>query len=318
MINILLVLVGFLLLIGGAEYLVRGASSMAARFNVSPLVIGLTIVAFGTSMPELTVNVLAALRGSADLAIGNVVGSNIANILLVLGVAGLIAPLTVKSNTVWKEIPFALLGVVLLLIMGSDARLDDTTFNALTRTDGLALIAMLIIFLYYIFGLAKSEKFEQTEKVKVYSLVVSTLFFIAGLVGLVVGGQALVNGAINVASALNVSEGLIGLTVIAIGTSLPELATTIVAVKKGQNDIAIGNIVGSNIFNIFWVLGITSIITPIPFTNAVSYDVLVGIIASLLLFLFMFVGKKHAINRYEAGAFLAVYTGYILYVINRG
>lgn len=318
MIDILLITVGFVLLIGGAEYLVRGASSIAARFKVSPLVIGLTIVAFGTSMPELTVNVLAAIRGSADLAIGNVVGSNIANILLVLGAAGLIAPLTVKSNTVWKEIPFALLGMVLLLIMGNDARLDDTPFNALTRTDGLALIAMLVIFMYYIFGLAKSEKFEETEKVKVYSPWGSVGLFIGGLIGLVAGGQALVAGAVSLATALNVSEGLIGLTVVAVGTSLPELATTVVAVKRGQNDIAVGNVVGSNIFNVFWILGITSVITPIPFTDAVSYDVMVGIAASLLLFLFMFVGRKHTVNRYESAAFLALYASYIIYAINRG
>ena len=161
--NIFLIVLGFILLIGGAEYLVKGAASIAQKYKISPLVIGLTIVAFGTSAPELTVNVLAAIKGSTDLAIGNVVGSNIANILLVLGVAAVMSPLTVKSNTVWKEIPFALLGMVLLLVMGNDARLDETPFNALTRTDGFALLAMMIIFLYYIYGLIKSEKSEIQE-----------------------------------------------------------------------------------------------------------------------------------------------------------
>jgi len=317
-INILLLLFGFVLLIGGAEYLVRGASSIAARLNISPLVIGLTIVAFGTSAPELTVNVLAALRGSTDLAISNVVGSNIANILLVLGVAAIITPLKVKSNTVWKEIPFALLGAVMILILGNDALLDNTGFNAITRTDGLALLSLLVIFLYYIYGLVKSEKSPETEDVKEYSLWISIGLFIGGLIGLVVGGQFLVNSAVSIATSLGISEALIGVSIIAFGTSLPELATTVVAVRKGQRDVAIGNVVGSNIFNIFWILGITSTIAPIPFSSAINADVLVGIGASLLLFVFMFTGRRHGVNRKEGIAFFALYIVYIVYVIMRG
>lgn len=316
--DIFLLLIGFILLIGGAEYLVKGAASIAARFNVSPLVIGLTIVAFGTSAPELTVNVLAALRGSTDLAISNVVGSNIANILLVLGVAAIITPLKVKSNTVWKEIPFAVLGMVLLFIMGNDAFLDSTSFNAITRTDGLELLALLVIFLYYIYSLAKNEDYGAEEDVKEFSTLVSTGFFIGGLVALVSGGQFLVNGAVGLATSLGVSETLIGVSIVALGTSLPELATTIAAIRKGHKDIAIGNIVGSNIFNIFWIVGITSVIAPIPFTTAINMDVVVGIGASLLLFIFMFTGKRHYMSRGEGVIFLSLYAGYIAYVIARG
>ena len=316
--DIFLLLIGFVLLIGGAEYVVRGASSIAARLNVSPLVIGLTIVAFGTSAPELTVNVLAALRGSTDLAISNVVGSNIANILLVLGVAAIITPLKVKSNTVWKEIPFALLGIILLFIMGNDTFLDNTTFNALTRTDGLALLAIFIIFLYYIYSLAKNENYGAEEKVKQYNLVASSGIFIGGLIALIAGGQFLVNGAVDIATTFGVSETLIGVSIIALGTSLPELATTVAAVRQGHRDVAIGNIVGSNIFNIFWILGVTSVIAPIPFSAAINADIMVGIGASLLLFIFMFTGKRHYMNRLEGITFLSFYALYISYVVIRG
>lgn len=316
--DIFLLLIGFILLIGGAEYLVKGAASIAARFNVSPLVIGLTIVAFGTSAPELTVNVLAALRGSTDLAISNVVGSNIANILLVLGVAAIITPLKVKSNTVWKEIPFAVLGMILLFIVGNDIFIDGDTFNAVTRTDGLEFLALLVIFLYYIYSLAKNEDYGAEEDVKEFSTLVSTGFFIGGLVALVSGGQFLVNGAVGLATSLGVSETLIGVSIVALGTSLPELATTIAAIRKGHKDIAIGNIVGSNIFNIFWIVGITSVIAPIPFTTAINMDVVVGIGASLLLFIFMFTGKRHYMSRGEGVIFLSLYAGYIAYVIARG
>ncbi|PWF45457.1 sodium:proton exchanger [Massilia glaciei] len=323
MLNILFIVIGLVILVAGAEGLVRGAASIAARLKISPLVIGLTVVSFGTSAPELTVNLVAASNGSPDLAVGNVIGSNIGNILLILGVCAMIVPLEVKSSTVWKEIPLALLGVVLVLIMGNDEFFDGVGFNALTRTDGMALLALMIIFMYYVFGLAKGDRAKEEisnvgEEVKTFSLPVSSILTVAGLAGLVFGGQLLVSGATAIAKAAGLSEALIGLTVVAIGTSLPELATSVVAALKKQADIAIGNIVGSNIFNVFFVLGTTSTITALPITLALSIDILVSIGASLLLLLFMFTGKQHRLVRWEGALFLGLYVVYLIYLIDRG
>jgi cation:H+ antiporter len=323
--DFILILLGLVVLIAGAEGLVRGASSLAAGFKISALVIGLTVVALGTSSPELTVNVLAALGGSPDLAVGNVVGSNIANIFLILGITALIVPLTVKSSTVWKEVPLALMGIILIFIMGNDHFFDGTPLNALTRTDGIALLALMIIFMYYVFGLATSDQSDADaeiiasgEKVTVYSIPKSIGLTLLGLGGLILGGRMLVTGAVDVASTAGISEAMIGLTVVAIGTSLPELATSIVAALKKQADIAIGNVVGSNIFNVFFVLGTTSTITPLTFSGAINFDIGVAIFATLLLFLFMFVGGKHRLIRWEGGVFVALYIAYMVFVVFRG
>lgn len=323
LLNILFIIIGFIILIAGADALVRGAASLASKLRISALIIGLTVVSFGTSAPELTVNILAALNGSPDLAIGNVVGSNIANIFLVLGVTALIVPLTVKSSTIWKEIPLALLGVILLFIMGNDSLFDGMNFNALTRTDGIVLMSLLVVFMYYIFGMAKKERSSKTdaeeeEEVKQYSVPASLGLTFVGLVGLVVGGRLLVNAAVAMAQEAGLSEAFIGLTIIGIGTSLPELATSVVAALKKQADIAIGNVIGSNIFNVFWVLGMSSTILQLPFSAAINVDVLVSIGATLLLFIFMFTGGKRRLVRWEGATFLVLYAGYIVFLINRG
>lgn len=319
------IVAGLGMLIAGAEGLVRGAASLAARLRVSPLVIGLTVVAFGTSAPELTVNLIAAIQGSADIGIGNVVGSNIANILLILGISSLIVPLTVTHNTVWKEIPLALLGVVLLFIMGNDQLLDGTGFNALTRTDGLALMSLFFIFVYYITGLARAERAaqadaveEEDEPVRQYTMLSSIALTIGGLGGLVIGGRLLVDGAITLAEAAGLSEALIGLTVVAVGTSLPELATSAVAAFRGHADIAIGNVIGSNIFNVFWVLGLTSTILRLPFNPATNVDILASVAATALLFGLMFVGKRRQLERWQGAILVLLYAGYIVYLIQRG
>lgn len=322
--SIVAIIAGLVVLILGAEGLVRGASSLAAKLRISPLVIGLTIVAFGTSAPELTVNILAAFRGSPDLAIGNIVGSNTANILLILGITAIVRTLKVKSSTIWKEIPLALLGAVLLFVMGNDALFDGLGFNAITRTDGIALMSLMLIFMYYIFSLAKNERqhgkdeASEDESVKVYSYPVSAVMSLAGLAGLIIGGRLLVTGAIDVAQAAGLSEALIGLTIVAVGTSLPELATSIVAAIKGHADIAIGNIIGSNIFNVFWVIGLTGIITPLPFSAAINFDVLVSIAATALLFLFMNIGGHKRLVRWEGGVLLASYAAYVIFIVYRG
>jgi cation:H+ antiporter len=321
-IQILFLIVGLAVLVVGADWLVRGASSLAARMKVSPLVIGLTIVSFGTSAPELTVNIAAALNGSPDIAIGNVIGSNIANILLILGICAIISPLSVKSSTVWKEIPLAALGMFLIFVMGNDALFDGVGFNALTRTDGIALMALMVIFMYYIFGMAKRDKMSvesaKDEGVKLYGTWASVGLIVVGLAALVAGGQLLVDAAVQIAKQAGLSESLIGLTIVGIGTSLPELATSVVATLKKQDDIAVGNIVGSNIFNVFWILGLSSVITELPFNTAASIDVLVGLGATIILMAVMFIGKKHKLTRLEGIIFLTIYAAYILYVVNRG
>jgi len=316
LIPILLLIVGFVILIAGAEFLVRGASSIARRFGISPIVIGLTVVAFGTSTPELAVNIFSALKGSSDIAIGNIIGSNIANILLILGVSSLVYPLVVKKNTVWKEIPFALLAVVLVYTMGNDSLFDGGSFNSITRTDGFSLIAIFIIFMFYIFGIAKTS--GESEKVVVYKTWIASLMTLGGIGALFLGGNILVNNAVILAQAAGLSEALIGLTIVAVGTSLPELATSVVAAIHKHNDIAVGNIVGSNIFNVFWILGLTATMLQLPFNPATNLDVLVSIGATVMLFMVMFIGKKRTLERWQGGLFILAYVVYIVYLIYRG
>lgn len=330
--DIVSVIAGLVILILGAEGLVRGASSLAAKLRVSALVIGLTVVAFGTSAPELTVSLLSALQGSADLAVANVVGSNIVNVLLILGVCAMIIPLSVKSSTVWKEIPLALLGVFLVFTMANDSLFDDLPLNALTRTDGIALLALMAIFMYYVFGIAKHDRGREGDdtaeetlaeaedgEVKQFNLWASIGMAFAGLAGLVLGGRLLVLGATDIAEAAGLSEALIGLTVIAIGTSLPELATSVVAALRKHADIAIGNVVGSNIFNVFFVLGVSSTVSPLPISSALNFDIAVSIFAMLLLMVFILSGKlKHRLTRWEGLAFVLMYIAYVAYLVIRG
>lgn len=315
-IPILFLILGLVVLIIGAEGMVRGASSIACKMKISPLVVGLTIVAFGTSAPELLVNIFSALEGSSDLAIGNVVGSNISNILLILGISAIITPIAVKKTTTWKEIPFALLASVLIFTMGNDLLIDGMGQNAITRTDGFALIALLCIFMYYIIGIAKQE--ANGEKIETYSYPASTAMVVFGIVGLFWGGKLLVDNAIILAKLAGMSEALIGLTIVAIGTSLPELATSVVAALKKQNDIAVGNIIGSNIFNVFWILGLTSTLLQLPFNPATNFDVGVAIAATFALFFAMFVNKKHTLERWQGVLFVVSYLIYITYLVIRG
>lgn len=305
------------ILVAGAEALVRGSASMAKKLGISSLVIGLTVVAFGTSMPELVVNMVSAFKGTADIAIGNIVGSNIANILLILGIAAMIYPLKVSGSTVWKEIPFAVLALALVFIMGNDALVDGMNFNILSRTDGLLLISVFIIFMFYIVSLARKGEVKE-EKVTLYSWPLSIVFTLVGLGLLCFGGKILVDNAVILATLAGLSQAFIGLTIVAVGTSLPELATSVVAAIHKHDDIAVGNIVGSNIFNVFWILGLTATLMPLPFNPAASFDVLVGVAVSLLLFFFMFVSTKHKIDRWQGAAFLALYVGYIVYLVDRG
>ena len=308
-----LVFAGLVLVVLAAEALVRGAASIAKRLSISEIVIGLTIVALGTSAPELVINTIAAARGNHTLVFANIFGSNMANILLVLGVAAAISPLVVKKSTVWKEIPFLMLAtLVVLLLVYSPWGLGSE--NLLSRVDGLILLGLFAAFLVYTFGLSKVESSDQRD-VALYSHLVSAMMILGGLVGLFFGGRFTVDGAVNIAGQLGVSEKLMGCTIVAIGTSLPELATSAVAAYRGRSDIAIGNIVGSGIFNLLLVLGVSSLIRPVQyFPAAFNIDAIALVAATAALFLIMFTGKKHKLDRWEAVMMLLGYVAYMGYL----
>ncbi|MCB0596612.1 MAG: calcium/sodium antiporter [Lewinellaceae bacterium] len=315
MISLLILIAGFVLLIFGANMLVDSASALAQRLKVPNIVIGLTIVAFGTSSPELAVNLMAAAQQNAGLVLGNVIGSNILNILLILGISALYAPLAVKSNTTWIEIPLAFLAALLVLVAAGDVLLDGSPENVITRSEGIVMIFFFIIFLVYTFQLIRRSQPEEPMEVKAYSIPRSILFIALGLALLVIGGHFIVQGATAIALKFGLSERLIGLTVVSIGTSLPELATSIAAASKKNTDMAIGNIVGSNIFNVFFILGASAIVFPVPVTGPAFFDLGMHILAGALLFLFIFTGKGHRLERWEGGLFLGVYVFYLGYLV---
>lgn len=313
-----LFVVGFIVLIKGADLLVEGASSIAKKFNISNLVIGLTIVAFGTSAPELVVNIVAALEGKTELAFGNILGSNIANVLLILGISAIICPLTVKRNTVWIEIPLSMLAILVVAAMANDILIDRVNLSVISRSDGIVLIGFFFVFLYYTINIAKSNEGEVVESVDQYSTLRSIIMVILGLTGLVFGGNWIVEGAIKLALALGLSESLIGLTIISVGTSLPELATSAMAAYRKESDIAIGNVVGSNIFNIFWILAVSSIVQPINLQPNNNFDISMLIFTNIILFACLFIGKRHILDRWQGLVFVLVYIAYIVYLVARG
>lgn len=310
-----LLIVGLVVLVFGAESLVKGASSIASRFGITPLVIGLTVVAFGTSMPELTVNFYSAFTGATDIAVGNIIGSNIANILLILGITALIIPLSVQSSTVKWEIPFMLLAMAMVFVVGNDRLFDGALTDVITRTDGLGLLGVMAIFMFYIFAIAKTDPMIQEGKEKQVGPWLAVGLVLIGLTGLVVGGKLLVDNAVVLARFVGLSEAVIGLTVVAVGTSLPELATSVVAALRKQADIAVGNIVGSNIFNVFWILGATSIMAPLPTHQGFMVDSLVGLGATIALLVVIVIGRPKFIERWHGAAFLVAYIAYVAYLV---
>lgn len=314
---IVLIAIGLVVLAYGADWLVAGASSLAKRLGISALVIGLTVVAFGTSTPELVVNLYSVLAGTPDIAIGNIVGSNIANILLILGLCALISPLTVSHSTTWKEIPFALLAMALVFIFGANTLVGDLGPNSISRGEGLALVAFFIIFLYYIVAMAKQDPATTETSYEERPLFSSIGLILLGLLGLVVGGKVLVEEAVYLAKLVGLSEAVIGLTIVAVGTSLPELATSLIATRKGNYDIAVGNIVGSNIFNVFWILGISAVIIPLPMSGGFLVDTVIAGIATLFLFLCMFIGKRHSLSRVQGFLFVLLYVTYVCFLLFR-
>ena len=316
MLTYVLFIIGFVILIKGADLLVDGAASVAKKFNISSIVIGLTIVAFGTSAPEFVVNIFASVKGNSEIAIGNILGSNIVNIFFILGIAAVIHPIVAKENTAWKEIPLSLLAAILIGVLANDVLIDGGTFSGLTRIDGIVLLSFFIIFMYYTFGISKVTGDEENIEIKSLSSGKAAIFILGGLTGLIVGGKWIVDGAVKIAELFDVSQSLIGLTVVAIGTSLPELATSAVAAYKKQADIAIGNVIGSNIFNTFWILGVSAVIRPLPFSRDSDPDILMNICASTLLFVILFIGKRHIVERWQGYLMIAIYIGYIVFLVN--
>ena len=319
--DILFLVGGLLLILLGANGLTDGAASVAKRFHIPSIVIGLTIVAFGTSAPELTVSISSALKGSVDIAIGNVVGSNTFNTLMIVGCTALFAPIAITRNTLKREIP---LSSFVLLICANDVFLDGGGENILSITDGLLLLCFFAIFLSYTFAIAKrdgsmkepeKEHLQEEDEIRLLPAWKSTLYILGGLTGLIIGGNFFVDGASGIARGLGVSESIIGLTLVAGGTSLPELATSIVAALKKNPEIAIGNVIGSNLFNIFFVLGCSASITPLRLTGITNFDLWVLVGASLLLWLFgVFFGKR-IITRLEGSILILCYIAYTAVLI---
>ena len=323
--NILFLIGGLILILLGANGLTDGAASVAKRLRIPSIVIGLTIVAFGTSAPELTVSVSSALKGSADIAIGNVVGSNIFNTLMIVGCTALFAPIVITRNTLKKEIPLCILSSVVLLVCANDVFLDKAPENILNRVDGLLLLCFFAIFMGYTFAIASKPSStggqeehpvpEEEKEIKLLPWWKSVLYIIGGLAALIYGGQLFVNGATGIARNLGVSESIIGLTLVAGGTSLPELATSIVAALKKNPEIAIGNVIGSNLFNIFFVLGCSASITPLHLSGITNFDLLTLVGSCILLWLFGLFFAKRTITRIEGSIMILCYVAYTVVLI---
>lgn len=311
--QIILLLLGLVLLILSAEWLVGGATSLARKFRVSDLTIGLTVVAFGTSAPELVVNLFASSTAHQDIVFGNILGSNNFNLFIILGIAGLVLPLKVHVTTVWKEIPMSLAALVVFFLMVNIP--SGGGERVLGRIDGLILLILFVMFQYYVYQQMKSYEPEHHEQRKPGGLFRIIAFIVLGLAGLVIGGKLVVSNAVIIAKAIGVSEKVIGLTIIAAGTSLPELATSLVAAYRKNPDIAVGNIVGSNIFNILLIGGMVSVVKPVSYSPVFNIDFYILAAGTVLLFITMFTSQKHKLDRWEAALLLTLYAGYTTWLI---
>lgn len=315
--NFILLLIGFVVLIKGADFLVGGASSAAKKLGISNIAIGLTVVAFGTSTPELVVSLLSAINGKTDAAFGNVIGSNNFNLLFILGIAGIIYPLVVQRNTVKFEVPLSLLAALVLYLLVNDLRIWNSSENILSRWDAVILLVFFLGFMVYVYRTMTqgTDVNAPEEQIKLYHPLISIGLMVLGIAMLVGGGKLVVDSAIEIAQQFGLSEKLIGLTILAAGTSLPELATSAVAAYRKNTDIAIGNVVGSNIFNIFFILGITGLVSPIPFSMAMNFDIYILCGATVVLMIFMFTLNQRKLDRWEAFMLLAGYIAYTVFLI---
>lgn len=320
LLDVFFLLLGLVLILVGANCLTDGASAIAKRWGVSDLVIGLTVVAFGTSAPELAISLISALNGSAEMAIGNVVGSNIFNVLVIIGVTAMVMPIKIERSIMTNEIPLVLLSAIALLTIANGPILDGAQAMCVSRVNGILLLLFFLIFMRYTFSQAKTAgpedpAAESGAGVKQMPLWKAVLWVVGGLLALIYGGDRFVAGASGIASALGVSDAIIALTIVAAGTSLPELATSVTAVLKNKPGIALGNVIGSNIFNIFLVLGATATVRPLGFGNIGNLDLLVLTGACMLFWLFGWFFKVRTITRIEGALLALCYVGYILYLI---
>jgi len=313
----LVLLIGLVVLIKSADFLVAGASSIAARLGISSLVIGLTIVSFGTSLPEMLVTMVSGLRNNADLAIANVIGSNIANVLLVLGVAAIVRPLRVQDSTVVSEIPFSLTAALLVGFLANAALFSPIHELSISRLDGGILLFFFVLFMLYVYKMSREQAAEAVEASAVLGTTRASIYILGGIVGLYFGGGWVVDGAVGIAQWLGVDDALIGLTVIAIGTSSPELVASAVAAYRNQSDIAVGNVVGSNIFNLLWVLGLTSSVVELPFEVISNTDLVMVIASSAMIIIALALSRNSTILRSHGIAFVTLYVAYLVYVVGR-
>lgn len=308
LLQVLILAAGFLCLIKGSDWFVDGSSSIAAKFGIPQLIIGLTIVAMGTSSPEAAVSITAALEGNADITVGNIFGSNILNIFIILGLSAAIVPIAIAPSTIKYETPFMVAVTILMLLLGLD--------GSLSLIDGIIFVTLLVVYIVYLIKMAKkdggADKKEEEEK-KEISVPKSIIFAVVGLGLIILGSNLTVDAATKIAQAIGISERFIGLTVVALGTSLPELFTSVSAARKGNADIAIGNVVGSNLFNILFVIGLSSLITPVPFASNFIFDGIVSIVSGILLFIFCINDK--ILKRWEGVVLLVCYAAYFVMIL---
>ena len=312
--SVLLVALGFVGLIYGANWLVDGASSLAKKNNISDLVIGLTIVAFGTSTPELVVNSVASADGFSEIVLGNIIGSNNFNLFIILGIASLVYPIAIQNSTAKGEIPISLLVAVVVLALANDFFLSSNTY--ISRLDGLFLLVLFGGFLFYVFRQLKNQK---PEEIEVQSMTNTKIFLLigAGFLGLIIGGKLVVDNAVTIATDLGISQKIIALTIIAAGTSLPELVTSVVAAMKRNSDIAIGNVIGSNIFNLLLVLPVSALIQPIRYNTNFNQDLWILSGGTLFIILAVITGSKKSINRFQGAILLVSYLAYTVYLVSK-
>lgn len=322
MIQYILFIIGIALLIKSADILVKGSASLAKKSGVSMLVIGLTIVAFGTSLPELIINIFATLIGSGEIIFGNIIGSTMSNTLLILGIMALITSLKLTNVIIWKEVPFVFFSVLLLFIFSIVPFFNNSTqVNMLNRFNGMILLLFFVVFIYFVTNIVKKEKkikIKHDIDIKIYSNTKIFLMITLSLFGLFIGGKWTVDGAVAIARVIGLSEFVISATIVAIGTSLPELVTCIIAALKKNIDLAVGNIIGSNILNIIFVLGVTALVKPFPFPGLIFVDLIFLLVGTILLFLFMFIGKKKELDKFQGVIFLILYVAYIVFIFMRG
>lgn len=319
MLEYILFIGGFFLLIKGADVLIKGSVNIAAKYNVSDIVIGLTIVSLGTSLPELIINLFASFEGNTSIAIGNIFGSNVANVLLILGLSAILNPLPLKKNTIYSEIPFALIATLLVGFLANATFTETKTKLVIDRIDGIILLFFFGLFMIYIIKVASNnEEDEPIGKDGLTPTRKSVFLILLGVVMLFFGGEWVVGGATAIATQMGLSQGLVGLSIVAIGTSLPELVTSVIAARKKNVDIAVGNVIGSNIFNLLWVLGLSALIRPLPFYVINNVDILV-MVFSIVMILFALAFSRHRrVNRGSGIIFVMLYGAYMYYLFMRG